>query len=53
MKKIDSIAEFSAEMFVQKHFSALSKKDIVVKTMKESVKDTILQALIAFELQKT
>lgn len=52
MKNIENIAEFNAELFIRKHFSNINKKDVVVKTMKDSVRDLIKHALVSYEMQK-
>ncbi len=52
MKKIENIADTNAELFILKHFSNLSHKDRMVRAMRKSVKNTIKQALVSYELGK-
>ncbi len=52
MSKIENIANQNAENFIKKHFAKLNHKDRMVRVMKSSVKDTIKQALIAYELER-
>jgi len=52
MKKIDRIADSNAELFIRKHFSNLNHKDRMVRAMRKSVKNTIKQALVSYELGK-
>ncbi len=52
MSKIENIANKNAEIFIKKHFAKLNHKDRMVRVMKSSVKDTIKQALIAYELER-
>ncbi|NOX46496.1 MAG: hypothetical protein GXO89_05905 [Chlorobi bacterium] len=52
MKKIENIADANAELFILKHFSNLSHKDRMVRAMRKSVKNTIKQALVSYELGK-
>lgn len=50
MKRIESIADYNAELFIRKHFSNLSDRDRMVKVMRNSVKDTIKKALEAYDV---
>lgn len=52
MKRIESIADFNAELFIRKHFSNLSGDDRMVRAMRSSVKDTIKKALEAYDISK-
>ena len=50
MKRIESIADYNAELFIKKHFSNLSDRDRMVKVMRNSVRDTIKKALEAYDV---
>lgn len=52
MKRIESIADFNAELFIRKHFSNLSGDDKMVRAMRSSVRDTIKKALEAYDISK-
>jgi hypothetical protein len=52
MKRIDTIADFNADLFIRKHFSNLNNNDGMVKAMRSSVKDTIRKALEAYDVVK-
>jgi hypothetical protein len=52
MKKIETIADFNAELFIRKHFSNLNQKDRMVRAMRRSVKDTIKEALETYEIER-
>jgi hypothetical protein len=52
MKKIETIADFNAELFIRKHFSNLSENDRMVRAMRSSVRDTIKKALEAYDVAK-
>ena len=52
MKKIETIADFNAELFIRKHFSNLSQKDRMVRAMRTSIKDTIKEALETYEIER-
>ena len=52
MKRIESIADFNAELFIKKHFSNLNDKDNVVRAMRNSVKETITRALEAYDMAR-
>jgi len=52
MKRIETIADFNAELFIRKHFSSLSTKDKMVIAMRNSVKDTITKSLEAYNMAK-
>ena len=50
MKRIESIADYNAELFIRKHFSNLSDRDRMVKVMRNSVKDAIKKSLEAYDV---
>ncbi len=52
MKRIETIADFNAELFIRKHFSNLSNNDKMVRAMRSSVRDTIKKALEAYDVAK-
>ena len=52
MKRLETIADSNAELFIRKHFSNLSNKDRMVSAMRRIVKDTIRHALLAYELER-
>jgi hypothetical protein len=49
MEQMETIADFNADQFMQKHFSNLSKKDKMVRLLKRSVKETIRKALETYD----
>ncbi|MEZ5197084.1 MAG: hypothetical protein R2764_11950 [Bacteroidales bacterium] len=52
MKQIETIADFNAELFIKKHFSNLNKRDRMVRAMRDSVRNTIKESLIRYELER-
>lgn len=53
MKRIETIADFNADLFIRKHFSNLSDNDGMVKAMRSSVKETIRKALEAYDVARS
>ena len=52
MEKMESIADLTAELFIRKHFLNLDQRDRLVKVMRSSVKETIKEALLTYELER-
>jgi hypothetical protein len=52
MEQMETIADFNADQFMQKHFSNLSKNDKMVRLLKRSVKETIRKALETYDAGK-
>ena len=52
MERIETIADFNADLFIRKHFSNLSDNDGMVKVMRSSIKETIKKALEAYDVAR-
>ncbi len=52
MERIETIADFNADLFIRKHFSNLSHNDGMVKAMRSSIKETIRKALEAYDVAR-
>ncbi|GAB4328058.1 MAG: hypothetical protein Kow00127_20730 [Bacteroidales bacterium] len=48
MKQIENIADYTAELFIKKHFSNLSENDQMVKIMRNSIKDSVRHAMSVY-----
>lgn len=53
MERIETIADFNADLFIRKHFSNLKDNDGMVRAMRSSVKETIQKALEAYDVSKS
>jgi hypothetical protein len=51
MERMETIASINAEFFIKKHFINLDPKGSLVQAMRESIRETIKNALIAYEMQ--
>jgi hypothetical protein len=49
MERMETIASMKAETFIKKHFLNLDQKDNLVEVMRESIRETIKEALFAYE----
>jgi hypothetical protein len=52
MEKMEAIANQTAEHFINKHFIKLDKKDLLVKEIRNSVRETIKNALVRYESER-
>ena len=51
MERMETIASINADSFIKKHFIHLDPKGSLVTVMRESIRETIKNALIAYEMQ--
>jgi hypothetical protein len=52
VEKMESIADMTAELFIQKHFLNLDQKDGLVRVMRNSIRETVKDALVTYESQR-
>ena len=52
MERMEAIANETAELFIRKHFLNLDHKDHLVNVIRNSVKETIINALATYESEK-
>ena len=52
MEKMETIADLTAELFIQKHFINLDQKEGLVSVMRKSIRETVKEALLIYEMQK-
>ncbi len=52
MEKMEAIANQTAEHFIDKHFIKLDRTDILVREIRNSVKEIIKNALVIYESER-
>jgi hypothetical protein len=52
MEKMETIADLTADLFIQKHFINLDQKDRLVSVMRKSIRETVKEALLIYEMRK-
>ena len=52
MEKMETIADVTAELFIRKHFMFIDHTDRLVKVMRKSIRESVKEALVAYESQR-
>jgi hypothetical protein len=52
MERMEAIADFTAEIFIKKHFIHLDQTDYLVMVMRSSVREAIKEALSSYASNK-
>jgi hypothetical protein len=52
MERMEAIAKETAERFIRKHFMNLDQKDHLVNIIRNSVKETVKNALVTYESER-